>query len=193
MASASTAYCSTEAAFPTIPVQLLLAALVVGAAIMAAALIVAARIAATATRQHADAESARRLGLLALFAPAVAQAAHDPRALVAWQPLADRARALFPGEFAALDRVSGGAFPFTPDAIQAAHARWSADWLAWEVAHDTEFKLKVAAAEEELAACGGLPSARARLEAVEREKLERYQKRYEEYARVSKGLKALLP
>ncbi len=38
-------------------------------------------------------------------------------------------------------------FPFGPDQIQNAHARWTADWLAWELVHDTEYKLKAAAAE----------------------------------------------
>ena len=37
------------------------------------------------------------------------------------------------------------------------------------------------------------PYGRARLEAVEREKLDRYQQRYEEYTRVSKALKTLFP
>jgi hypothetical protein len=173
-------------------VQLLLAALVVGASTVAAALIVAFRIASTLRQRRDDEARARRLRLMALFAAGIAQAADDPRALLIWQPLAESAHRLFPDDFAELDRAAGGVFPFSADAIQAAHARWSADWLAWERAHDAEYKLKAAAAEEELAACGGLPIARARLEAVEREKLERYQKRYEEYTRVSKGLHALL-
>ena len=132
----------------------------------------------------------RTLHLLALFAPGTAAAADDPRALLAWQPLAATARTLFPEEFALLDSASGVTFPFGPDHIQAAHARWTAEWLAWELAHDAEFKLKAAAAERELLDEGG-PLSRARLELVEREKLERYQRRYEEYVRVGKGLQAL--
>jgi hypothetical protein len=77
-----------------------------------------------------------------------------------------------------------------PDEIQAAHAQWTADWLAWERAHDAEYKLKAAAAEADLAAAN-TPVARARLEATEREKLELYQRRYQEYVRVAKALQAL--
>ena len=55
-------------------------------------------------------------------------------------------RQLFPAEFAALDRAAGGTFPFTTEQIQAAHAQWTADWLAWERAHDAEYKLKAAVA-----------------------------------------------
>jgi hypothetical protein len=61
----------------------------------------------------------------------------------------------------------------------------------WEASHDTEYKLKAATAEEELRASPGSPVLRARLDSVEREKLERYQRRYEEYTRVSKALKNL--
>ena len=114
-----------------------------------------------------------------------------PRALLEWQPLARAARELFPEEFAALDRAAGAAFPFSAEAIQAAHARWTAEWLGWERSHDAEYKVKAAAVERELAASGGSPIVRARLEAVEREKLERYQRRYEEYVRTAKALQAL--
>ncbi len=51
--------------------------------------------------------------LLALFAPGVAAVAEEPRALLAWQPLAVTARKIFPAEFAALDRAAGGTFPFS--------------------------------------------------------------------------------
>jgi hypothetical protein len=130
--------------------------------------------------------------MLALFGPAIDAVRTDPRALLTWEPLAAAARKLFPAEFAALDEAAGGAFPFTVDHIQAAHARWSADWLAWEGTHDGEYKLRAAAAEEELGERLATPYGRARLEAIEREKLERYQQRYAEYTRVSKALHALL-
>jgi type II secretory pathway pseudopilin PulG len=172
-------------------VQLLLAAALVGAAIAAAGWTIAARIAAARERAEADAARARRAQLLALFAPGIAASAADARALLTWQPLAATARALFPDDFAALDRAAGRPFPFSLDDLQAAHARWSADWLAWERIHDTEFKLKAAAVEEELHRSGGSAVVRARLDRVEGEKLEQYQRRYEEYTRVSKGLKAL--
>lgn len=133
----------------------------------------------------------RALELLGIFAPAVGAAQADPRALLQWQPLARTARELFPEEFAALDRAAGAAFPFSAEAILAAHARWTAEWLAWERAHDAEYKMKAAAAERELAVSGGSPIVRAGLEAVEREKLDRYQRRYEEYVRTAKALQAL--
>jgi hypothetical protein len=134
---------------------------------------------------------ARALELLGIFAPAVGAAHADPRALLQWQPLARAARELVPEEFAALDRATGEAFPFSAEGILAAHARWTAEWLAWERAHDAEYKMKAAAAERELAVSGGSPIVGAQLEAVEREKLDRYQRRYEEYVRIAKALQAL--
>lgn len=131
----------------------------------------------------------RTLHILALFAPGRAAAAVDPRAILTWQPLAVAARGLYPDEFAALDRATGGPFPFAPSQIDEAHARWTAEWLAWELAHDTAYKLKVAEAQ---AALHSAPAGRARLDAVEREKLEAYQTRYGEYIRVAKALQSLL-
>ena len=130
--------------------------------------------------------------LLTLFAPALAATQQDPRAFLVWQPIAKAARQLFPLEFAELDRAMGAAFPFPKDRIESAHARWTADWLAWELGHDTEYKLKAAAAEHELAVQGGSPIARARLDAVEREKLDLYQRRYADYIRTAKALQALI-
>jgi hypothetical protein len=127
----------------------------------------------------------------ALFAPGLDAASEDARALLVWQPLAATARKMFPTDFAALDEASGLHFPFGPADVEAAHARWSADWLTWEQAHDAEYKLKAAQAEADLAAAGASPLGRARLDAVEREKLALYQRRYGEYVRVSKALKAL--
>jgi hypothetical protein len=127
-----------------------------------------------------------------MFAPAVSAAAADPRAILVWQPLAGTARQLFPEEFAQIDAAAGGRFPFSKERLEAAHAHWTADWLAWERTHDSEYKLKAAVAEQELVAAGPSPVLRARLDAVEREKLELYQRRYEEYVRVAKALQALL-
>jgi len=133
----------------------------------------------------------RAAQFLALFAPGLAASAEDSRALLVWQPLAATARKMFPAEFETLDQASGGHFPFGVEQIEAAHAHWSADWLGWEATHDAEFKLKTAAVEAEMASSGGSALARARLDAVEREKLDKYQRRYEEYARVSRALRAL--
>jgi hypothetical protein len=140
-----------------------------------------------------DASRDRAARLLRLFAAGISAAQTDPRALLTWQPLAATARRLLPDEFAALDRAARGTFPFTADDIQAAHARWTADWLTWERAHDAEFKLKASTAEHELAVSSGSPVLRAKLDAVEREKLDSYQRRYEEYVRVAKALQALTP
>jgi hypothetical protein len=139
-----------------------------------------------------DARRDRMLAIMTLFAPAIAAARTDPRTLLAWQPLAHTARQLWPDDFALLDQTSGSTFPFSRDVIDAAHAQWTTDWLAWERAHDAEYKLKAAEAEHELAASGGAPFLRAKLEAIEREKLDRYQRRYQEYVQVGKALKALI-
>ena len=101
-------------------------------------------------------------------------------------------RARFAAEFAALDAASGSTFPFSKDFIAAAHSRWTADWLAWEKAHDAEYKLKALVAQEELRDLAASGTARAKLEAVEREKLELYQRRYEEYVRVARALQSLV-
>jgi hypothetical protein len=168
-------------------VLILLSALIVAAAVAWAARQIAHEL---ASRRGAD--GAQIAALLTVFSAGMTAAAEDPRALLVWQPLANAARKLFPAEFATLDRAFGGTFPFTPEQIQSAHARWTTDWLGWERTHDGECKLKAAAVEEELGDRTASPYGRARLEAVEREKLEQYQRRYEEYIRVSKALKALM-
>ena len=112
----------------------------------------------------------RELSLATLFAPAIAKAHEDPRVVVAWEPLARTLRARFGAEFAALDAASGSSFPFSREFIAAAHARWTADWLAWEKMH----------------------VERGKVDAAEQEKLALYQQRYEEYVRVSKALQALV-
>lgn len=147
----------------------------------------------TAMRLARDQEGRdRSLRLLAVFAPGVAAAAEDPRALLSWQALAVTTRSLFPGECSALDRACGARFPFSAEQIQSAHARWTAEWLAWEQTHDSEYKLKAAEIEATLRVSQAPSLDRARLEAVERQKLERYQRRYEEYVRVGKALQALM-
>jgi hypothetical protein len=166
--------------------------------ILFASIIVAAAV-AWAARQivmelraaREESARARAAALLDLFAPALTAAQQDPRAYLVWQPLAAIARQLFPAESAALDRAAGGAFPFTTAQVQAAHAQWTADWLAWERTHDADYKLKAVAAIEELAAAGGSAAARGRVEAVEREKIDLYQRRYSDYVRVAKALQSL--
>jgi hypothetical protein len=137
--------------------------------------------------QREEARRARMLSIVALFGPAVAAVQDDPKALLVWQPLAATARRIFPEEFASLDASAGGGFPFSADVIAAAHARWTTDWLAWERTHDATFKMKTAAAAQDVESPGG----RARLDAIEREKLDLYQRHYEQYIRVAKALQKL--
>jgi hypothetical protein len=134
-------------------------------------------------------DDANAAALLGLFATAAAEARSDPQRLLAWQPAVATARRLFGAAMRRLDVAAGGAFPFGDSLAKEAHARWTASWLAWERAHDEEYKLKAAAIEASIAR--GDAGARTRLAAVEREKLERYQQRYEEYIRVGKALAAL--
>ena len=131
--------------------------------------------------------------LLATFAPAIAAAHQDPRQLLVWYPLARTSRKLFPDAFKELDVAAGGTFPFTKDQLNAAHSRCTADWLAWERAHDAEYSLKAAQVQDEIDRAGGpaSPLLRTRLAAVEQQKLERYQQRYEEYIKTAKALAAL--
>ena len=166
--------------------------IVLSAAVIAATLVATQAIVRELKHIRDEARVSRALTIVSLFAPGVVAARLDPKALLAWQPLARLARRIAPDEFALLDRESGSMFPFSEDALQAAHAQWTADWLAWERAHDAEFKLKAAEVEHELAASGGAPFIRAKLDAVEREKLDRYQRRYQEYVQVAKALQSLM-
>jgi hypothetical protein len=131
---------------------------------------------------------------LETFGHARANVLSDPRQLLAWYPIAQAARKLDPAAFAALDAATGGTFPFAREHVERAHAKVSTEWLAWERAHDEEYRLKQVAAEQEIAASTGEAAtlARARLDRVQHEKIERYQQRYEEYIRTAKALQALL-
>jgi len=134
---------------------------------------------------------------LALFAPVIQAVHQDPRQLLAWYPVAQTSRRLFPEAYAELDKAAGGTFPFTKSLVEAAHARCSADWLAWERAHDAEFSVKAAEVRQEIERAGHTPEhapalLRARLAAIEQEKLERYQQRYQEYVKTAKGLAAFV-
>jgi hypothetical protein len=166
---------------------ILVASLIVAGAIAWAALQVVAELRAA----REESSRARMLALVELFAPARTAAQQDPRAYLVWHPIATLARQVFPTETAALDRATGGTFPFSTADLQAAHAQWTTDWLAWERAHDAEYKLKAAEAAAQLAASGPSDVARGKVEAVENEKLDRYQRRYAEYVRVAKALQAL--
>lgn len=134
------------------------------------------------------------LETLTAFAPALKETAEDPRALLVWMPLVRAARRACPEVFAQLDRLWGRPFPLSAQDIEEAHARWSAQWLAWESRHEAEYRMRAASIEAELrhARDEAATALRAQLDAVEHEKLERYQQRYEEYVRVSKALAALV-
>jgi hypothetical protein len=170
--------------------------------IVIAAVVLAGAIAGSAWRighklrkMREDARRDRVMTIMTLLSPGLGAAQADPKALLVWQPLANAARAIFPEEFASLDRIGGSRFPFSSERLQAAHGQWTADWLAWERAHDAEYKRRAAASERELSGSDDTnlgSAARATLEAIEREKLDLYQRRYEEYVRVAKALQALV-
>ena len=162
------------------------AALLVCGAVGWAAYLIASALGAAKSDRRRD----RELTLLTTFAPIIAASQQDPQTLVVWQPIARAARTLFPDEFARLDAATGATFPFSADRVASAHAQWTADWLAWERMHDAEYKRRAVEAEHELAAAGGA-ILRTRLDAIEREKLELYQRRYEQYIKVAKALQSL--
>ena len=128
--------------------------------------------------------------LLTTLAPIAARG--EPRDLLAWRSAADAVRRMFPDVVDAIERRTGEAFPFSREVIDDAHAHWTAEWLAWERRHDAEYKQRTSALDAELAdADDDTPAGRARLAALEDERLQTYQQRYEEYVRVGNGLTAL--
>jgi len=171
--------------------MLTLVAAATGAAVVAAVWIAGARIGRELAAARDDAARARALTILQMLTPAITAAQSDPRAVLVWQPIARTMRGLCPDEFTRIDRAAGMTLPFDADRLQNAHARWTADWLAWERAHDAEYKGKAAVAEAALAASGNAVAARVNADAVEREKLDLYQRKYEEYIRIAKALQAL--
>ena len=157
--------------------------------------------AVAAVRAAAALEKRRRDAIiqqqLATFAPALAAVQQEPRQLLVWYPMAQTSRRLFPEAFAELDKAAGGTFPFNKTLLEAAHAKCSSDWLAWELAHDAEFSVKAAEVHREIERAGqsveqAPPVLRARLAAIEQQKLERYQQRYEEYVKTAKALAAFV-
>src|SRR2546423_1109793 len=110
-------------------------------------MLAAAQVVAEFKRGREEEHRSGELSLTALFGPAIASAYADPTMLLMWQPLAKTLRARFPVEFAALDSASGSTFPFSKDFVSSAHARWTADWLSWEKAHDATYKMKALIAQ----------------------------------------------
>ena len=129
--------------------------------------------------------------LLASLGPAVARA--DGRELLGWRRVAGTLRELLPEAVRTIEQRTGQPFPFPRELVEDVHARWTADWLAWERAHDIRFRQRTSALEAELRECGEADTAagRARLATLDDEKLQDYQRRYEEYVRVGKELAAL--
>lgn len=157
------------------------------AASIAVLVAVAERARRDCRRQHRE-----RLAALLLTSLAPDAARGEPRDLLAWRATGDSVRRMFPDAVRDIERQTGEAFPFSHAVIDDAHARWTAEWLAWERRHDVEFKQRASALEAELQDAGGsTPAGRARLAALEDEKLQAYQQRYEEYVRVGNGLTAL--
>jgi len=117
----------------------------------------------------------------------------DGRELLGWRRVAGTLRGLLPEAVREIERRTGAPFPFPPQVVEDAHARWTADWLAWERAHDIRFRQRTSALEAELRESGDLGTAagQARLAALDDEKLQDYQRRYEEYVRVGRELAAL--
>ena len=142
------------------------------------------------TQLQARRRDAQIFDLLATFGPVAERARSDPRVLLAWYPTAEAARRTFPDAFAAIERNGTNRFPFGAAQLEAAHARWTTDWLEWERNHDAEYRQKSEAIEAELDRSTGVASqaARTRLETLERQKLARYQRRYEEYVQTSRAL-----
>ena len=131
------------------------------------------------------------LQLLATFAPSTAAVQRDPKQLLAWYPMAQASRRMFPDAFKELDRAAGGGFPFNKEQLQAAHARCTSDWLAWEDGNEAEFALKTAQVQDEIDRAGhASPLLRTRLAAIERQKLQGYQQHYEEYIKTAKAIAA---
>lgn len=130
--------------------------------------------------------------MLMTFGPAAADVRRNPQLLIAWHPVAQASRKLFPAAFRQLDAAAGGAFPFSKALVEAAHAQCTSEWLAWERAHDAEFAVKIAQVQDEIDRTSGQPSPllRTRLAALEQQKLEQYQQRYQEYVQTAKALAA---
>jgi hypothetical protein len=131
--------------------------------------------------------------LLKMFAPAIVRARENPCEMVAWSDAARGARTSFPDAFRKLEAVNGARYPFSHEMVEEAHAQWTTQWLAWEQKHDLEYKQKAGVVEQEVDRADAAQAAltRTRLEAIQDEKLQKYQQRYEHYVKVSKALAAL--
>ena len=138
-------------------------------------------------------KDAQVLGLLSTFASTAKEVRSDPRLLLVHYPVVVAARRCFPDAFSALEEPQSKSFPLGSLEIEEAHARWTAEWLEWERSHESEYQRKAAVLNSELVNTtdARMPALRAELEAVEQQKLDLYQHRYEEYVGVSRALAKL--
>lgn len=139
-------------------------------------------------------EHQEQLMAVLLTGSAAAIARAEPRELLAWQATAKTARRLFPDIVAEIESKGGESFPIPIKVMEDAHAKWTAEWLAWECHHDADFRKRSSVLEAELQRAGQehTPDGHARIAALEDEKLQSYQRRYEEYVQVGKKLTDLL-
>ena len=125
-------------------------------------------------------EHKEQLMAVLLTASAAAIARAEPRELLAWQSTAKTARRLFPDIVAEIESKGGESFPIPKKVVEDAHAKWTAEWLAWEHHHDADFRKRTSVLEAELQAGGQehTPDGHARIAALEDEKLQSYHKIY---------------
>ena len=118
---------------------------------------------------------------------------NDPRVILGWANSFNTIRKLFPVTIKRIEQISGRSFPISDDFIDAAHARCTAEWLAWERKHNAEYQEKTALLEADIAATDRMadPEIRAKYARLEDEKLQSYQQRYEEYVSIGKALAEL--
>ena len=81
-------------------------------------------------------------------------------------------------------------FPLGRRCLKLPTRTWTADWLTWEGDHDAEFRRRAATLEAK-SGDSDPSDIRAGHDLLEREQLERYQRQYETYVKVSKALAAL--
>jgi len=131
--------------------------------------------------------------LLSMFGPVIERSRSDPRIILSWHPIGEVARQTFPEAFATIEQKWVEKFPFNSAQIEAAHAQWTAKWLEWENDHNSDYQRKEESITAELNPEDRESSneARARTDRLEQEKLQLYQRRYEEYVRISRGLAGL--
>ena len=135
-----------------------------------------------------------QLMVVLLTGAAAAVGRAEPRELLAWHATADVVKRIFPEVIADIESKGGESFPIPRKVLEDTHAKWTAEWLAWERQHDADFRKRTSVLQAELEATGHehTPDGHARMAALEDEKLQSYQQRYEEYVLVGKGLTGLL-